>query len=92
MNTLEIKLLPTSDGLENECFVIDGTPLHEYMKKMMNDLTYIYRYRSPLGDITIASDGKAITGLWFDGQKFFSDTLGKNVTERSLPVFTEAVK
>ena len=33
MNTLEIKLLPTSDGLENECFVIDGTPLHEYMKK-----------------------------------------------------------
>lgn len=92
MNTLEIKLLPISDGLENECFVIDGTPLHEYLKKMMNDLTYIYRYRSPLGDITIASDGKAITGLWFDGQKFFGDTLGKNVTERSLPVFTEAVK
>ena len=32
-------------------------------------------YESPLGSITIASDGLSLTGLWFDGQKSFSDTL-----------------
>lgn len=25
---------------------------------------------SPLGDILVASDGKALTGLWFQGQKY----------------------
>ena len=32
-------------------------------------------YTSPLGGITLASDGQALTGLWFDGQKYFADTL-----------------
>ena len=29
---------------------------------------------SPLGSITLASDGEALTGLWFDGQKHFAET------------------
>ena len=32
---------------------------------------YIYQYNSPLGGITLASDGETLTGLWFDGQKHF---------------------
>ena len=32
-------------------------------------------YDSPLGGILLASDGEALTGLWFDGQKYFADTL-----------------
>ena len=38
-------------------------------------MEYIYHYYSPLGGITIASDGKALTGLWFDGQKYFGSSL-----------------
>ncbi len=36
---------------------------------------YTEQYASPLGKITLACDGKAITGLWFDGQKYFGATL-----------------
>ena len=39
--------------------------------------TYTYHYDSPLGGITIASDGNSLTGLWFDGQKYFGDTLAE---------------
>ena len=52
-------------------------------------MEYIHHYDSPLGGITIASDGKAITGLWFDGQKYFADTLDKDFEEKELPVFEQ---
>ena len=52
-------------------------------------MEYIHHYDSPLGGITIASDGKAITGLWFDGQKDFADTLDKDFEEKELPVFKQ---
>ena len=44
-------------------------------------------YESPIGGITIASDGAALTGLWFDGQKYFADTLADEYNEEELPVF-----
>ena len=44
---------------------------------------------SPLGGITLASDGEALTGLWFDGQKRFADTLTDDGGERALTVFDE---
>ena len=50
---------------------------------------YIYHYNSPLGRITLASDGKALIGLWFDGQKYFADALAKEYEEKDLPVFAE---
>lgn len=53
-------------------------------------MQYITHYSSPLGAITIASNGTAITGLWFDGQKYFASTLGADYKEENLPVFTEA--
>lgn len=52
-------------------------------------MTYIYKYRSPLGGITLGSDGQALTGLWFDGQKYFGDTLSEQYEEKDLPVFRE---
>ena len=52
-------------------------------------MEYTHHYDSPLGGITMASDGDALTGLWFDGQKFFGSTLSASHTERSLPVFSE---
>lgn len=50
---------------------------------------YIDKYFSPIGAITVASDGQALTGLWFDGQKYFGDTLKKEYQERSLPVLEQ---
>lgn len=36
---------------------------------------FLTHYDSPLGSITSASDGTALTGLWFDGQRHFGETL-----------------
>jgi methylated-DNA-[protein]-cysteine S-methyltransferase len=55
-------------------------------------MEYIYHYDSPLGGITMASDGKALTGLWFDGQKYFGNGLDKDVRKDILPVFDQTVQ
>ena len=38
-------------------------------------MDYTYHYKSPLGGITLSSNGTELTGLWFDGQKYFGATL-----------------
>ncbi len=48
-----------------------------------------HSYRSPLGMITLASDGKALTGLWFEGQKYYASTLSPSHEERMLPIFEQ---
>lgn len=55
-------------------------------------MTYTYHYQSPLGGITLSSNGTELTGLWFDGQKYFGDTLSKKYEEKSLPVFELSVR
>ena len=52
-------------------------------------MEYIHHYTSPLGPITMASDGEQLTGLWFDGQKYYADTLDEEHEERSLAVFEQ---
>ena len=54
-------------------------------------MDYIWHYSSPLGGITLASDREALTGLWFDGQKYFASTLLSPWKEQTLPIFQEAV-
>ena len=55
-------------------------------------MDFTHRFNSPLGGITMASDGEALTGLWFDGQKYFAASLEKEHEERMLPVFELADK
>lgn len=55
-------------------------------------MQYINRYISPIGNITMASDGEALTGLWFDGQKYFALSLDKEHEEKDLPVFEKVKK
>ena len=50
-------------------------------------MDYTHHYLSPLGGITMASDGEYLTGLWFDGQKYFADTLSVQREEKDLDVF-----
>ena len=53
-------------------------------------MEYTAHYDSPLGGITLAGDGAALVGLWFDGQRHFADTLAPDHKEKPLPVFDEA--
>jgi methylated-DNA-[protein]-cysteine S-methyltransferase len=52
---------------------------------------YSTTYQSPIGNLTLASDGGNLVGLWIDGQKYHGDTLLEQATERDdLPVFGKA--
>ena len=53
---------------------------------------YTMEYTSPLGPVTVASDGEQITGLWFIGQKYYADTLEDSISRPSLPVFSQVTE
>ena len=53
-------------------------------------MDYVHRYDSPLGGITLVSDGTALVGLWFEDQRSFADSLSPDRTEMPLPVFEQA--
>ena len=53
-------------------------------------MTYIQHYQSPLGGILLAADEEGLTGLWFDGEKYYADNLPKNHSERETPILAEA--
>ena len=44
-------------------------------------------YDSPLGKITLTSDGESLTGLYLEGDRFFS--LSQKSQEKNLPIFDE---
>lgn len=61
----------------------------------MDEKILLYPYSSPLGKMTMASDGKALTGLWFDGQKYFGAGFledKRNYEQKELPVFEETIR
>ena len=54
---------------------------------------YLNHYESPLGAMTMASDGEHLTGLWFDGQKYDRSTIDGNAELKPhLPVFTQTAQ
>lgn len=47
-------------------------------------------YKSPLGNMTLVSDGKNLVGLWIEGQKYFESTLSERVQENEdLDIFRQ---
>ena len=52
-------------------------------------MQFISRYSSPLGEITLASDGTSLTGLWFEGQKYFGARLSDEAKPKQLAVFEQ---
>jgi methylated-DNA-[protein]-cysteine S-methyltransferase len=50
-------------------------------------MDYTAQYQSPLGGIMMASDGKTLIGLWFEGQKYYAEGLSPEHAEKPLPVF-----
>ena len=54
-------------------------------------MQYISHYRSPIGNILLAADEIGLTGLWFEGQKYFALYLDNEHEEKEIPIF-EKVK
>ena len=55
-------------------------------------MDWIFAYVSPLGRITLASDGAALTGLWLEGQKHFGAGLSPEAGQKRLPAIDCAVR
>lgn len=48
---------------------------------------------SPVGLLTLASDGTALTGLWIEGQKYFASTLDADAIDApALPFFLQTAQ
>lgn len=55
-------------------------------------MLYSTNYKSPVGDMLIVSDGKAIKGIWFDGQKHFKSTVESELIINDELIIFEKVK
>lgn len=54
---------------------------------------YSTNYSSPLGDLLIVSDGEAICGVWFCGQKHFLSSIDDEIIENDdLSIFYDVKK
>lgn len=50
----------------------------------------ISHYASPLGAMLMAADETGLTGLWFDGQKYYARGLDAEHEERETPIISSA--
>ena len=50
-------------------------------------MQYISHYKSPIGNILLAADDIGLTGLWFEGQKYFALYLDKELEEKEISLF-----
>ena len=55
-------------------------------------MLFLTHYASPLGPILLAADETGLTGLWFEGQKYFPSFLGVDYQEKETPILTETVR
>ena len=55
-------------------------------------MVYTCKYKSPLGDILLAADEEGFTGLWFEGQKYFANTLPDEHVSQETEILTQAKK
>ena len=53
-------------------------------------MTFTQHYDSPLGIALLAADEIGLTGLWFEGQKYFANTLPDGAISQESPILTEA--
>ena len=55
-------------------------------------MVYTCKYKSLIGDILLAADEIGLTGLWFEGQKYFANTLPEDYVPQETKILTEAKK
>ncbi len=52
-------------------------------------MQHISHYHSPIGEILLAADEIGLTGLWFEGQKYYGLYLEKNAEKKELSIFKQ---
>ena len=52
-------------------------------------MIYTQHYASPLGTLLLAADDGGLTGLWFEGAKYFAAVLSPEHTEAETPVLRD---
>ncbi len=55
-------------------------------------MDYITEMESPVGRLTLSSDGTSLTGLWIKGQKYFCCTVKDGQRNDALPLFGKVRK
>ena len=50
-------------------------------------MQYPAAYQSSVGDVLLAADETGLTGLWFEGEKFYALSLDPEHEERETPIF-----
>lgn len=55
-------------------------------------MQYTSRYESPLGNIFLSADETSLTGLWFEGQKYFGLSSHNENAEKETAVLMQAKK
>lgn len=56
------------------------------------NMYYSTNYDSPLGQITLASDGEHLVGVWIEGQKYFCGSVKEELLPKDdLPEFEAAI-
>ncbi len=55
-------------------------------------MTFINYYSSPIGKLTLASDGSKLCEIWFDSQNHFSGIANNEYQIKNLPVFELTAK
>lgn len=53
-------------------------------------MQYTTTYQSPLGELLLAADEKGLTGIWFDGGKYFAEGLDVEHEKGKLPALETA--
>ena len=53
---------------------------------------YSTSYKSPIGEMLFVSDGEAVCGVWFYGQKFFKNSIDKTIENNDLAIFKKLKK
>ena len=50
---------------------------------------YITHYQSPIGGILLAADDTGLTGLWFDGEKYYATHLDPEHEQKDTPILAQ---
>lgn len=53
-------------------------------------MVYTCTYKSLLGDMLLSADETGLTGVWFEGQKYFANTLPVERVSQETKILTEA--
>ena len=61
-------------------------------KNKVDDMQYVWKYNSPIGEILMSADRERLTGLWFKEQKYFASKLKGEYSEKNLKIFEKTAE